>query len=160
VLRQQKLHLDAALNNMRHGLIMFDAEGGLVLWNQRFLQMYRLSPAAVRAGCRLSDLLRLRKAAGTFKGDPDHYVAKLVAADGTFAGDPDRQIAKIYEGGKVESKVMELPDGRVVSITNQAMPEGGWVSTHEDITERRRLEEDRDRNREFLHQIIDNIPIS
>jgi len=137
----QKVQLDAALNNMRQGLLMFDAAGRLVVYNQRFLQMYNLSAEAVKPGCTLSDLLRLRKAAGTFKGNPDGYVAKLVDADGTFKGDPDRQIAKLFDHGKVETKVMELPDGRIICISNQSMPGGGWVSTHDDITERRRAEE-------------------
>ena len=157
-LGKQTLKLDTALNNMSQGLLMFDSDGRLVLYNQRLLQMYRLSPDAVKPGCTLSDLLRLRKAAGTFKGDPDRYVAKLVDADGNFKGDPDRQMARMFDEGKVETKVMELPDGRTVSIINQSMPGGGWVSTHEDITERRRAELERDRNREFLDLVIENVP--
>src|SRR5262249_6931032 len=65
---KQKLQLDTALNNMQQGLLLFDATGRLVLYNQHFLQMYRLSAGAVKLGCTLSDLLRLRKAAGTFQG--------------------------------------------------------------------------------------------
>jgi methyl-accepting chemotaxis protein len=138
-LAEERSKLDTALNNMRHGLIMFDAQGRLVLYNQRFIEMYHLPPGAVTLGCSLSDLLRLRKAAGTFQGDPNQYVAKLVAADGTFTGDPDRQVARIFEKGKVETKAIGLPDGRVISVTNQATPNHGWVSTHEDITERANL---------------------
>src|SRR5262249_49160837 len=146
------------LNNMRQGLLMFDSGGRLVLYNERYLEMYHLSPESVKLGSTLTDLLRLRKAAGTFKGDPDQYVAKLVAADGTFKGDPDRQIAKVFEKGQVETKVMQLPDGRIISITNQSTPSRGWVSTHEDITERRHAEQERDQNREFLNLIIENVP--
>src|SRR4029077_27206 len=112
--------VDVALNNMRHGILMFDSKGRLVLYNQRFLDLYNLLSDNVKLGCTLSDLLRLRKVAGTFKGDPDKYVAKLVAADGSFTDDPDRQIAKIYDNGKVETKETELPDGRIVCITNQS----------------------------------------
>jgi len=155
----QKMRLDAALNNMRQGLLMFDSRGRLVLYNQRYLQMYHLSSEAVKPGCTLTDLLRLRRAAGTFKGNPDQYVAKLVGADGTFKSDPDAQIAKCFDEGKVETKVMELPDGRIISITNQAMPGRGWVSMHEDITDRRQVEAERDRNREFLNLIIENVPV-
>jgi diguanylate cyclase (GGDEF)-like protein/PAS domain S-box-containing protein len=158
VSKEQKDQLDAALNNMHHGLLMFDSEGRLVLYNQRFLQIYHLPPEAVKLGCTLSDLLRLRKAAGTFKGDPDQYVAKLVAADRTFTGDPDRQMAKIFDNGQVETKIMELPDGRIISITNQSTPGHGWVSTHEDITERRHAEQERDRNQEFLDLVVENVP--
>ena len=58
----------------------------------------------------------------------------------------------------VETKVFELPDGRSVAITNQAMPGGGWVSTHDDITERRRAEKDLERTRAFLDTVIENVP--
>lgn len=154
----QKLRLDAALDNMRHGLLMFDVRGRLLVWNERYSQMYRIPSSALKPGCTLTDLLRLRKQAGTFEGDPERYVVKLVAEDGTFEGDPDRKVAELFDGGKVESKVMKLPDGRIISITNQSMPGRGWVSTHEDITERRHAEQERDRNREFLDLLIENVP--
>jgi diguanylate cyclase (GGDEF)-like protein/PAS domain S-box-containing protein len=156
---EKAAQLFAAVNNMRHGLLMFDSAGRLVLYNRRFLEMYGLSPDTVKLGCTLSDLLRLRKAAGTFKGDPDLYVAKLADAHGTFKGDPDRQITRLLEEGRVETKLTELPDGRTISITNQSIFGGGWVSTHEDITDHRRAEEERDRNREFLDLIIENVPV-
>jgi diguanylate cyclase (GGDEF)-like protein/PAS domain S-box-containing protein len=38
------------------------------------------------------------------------------------------------------------------------MPNGGWVATFEDITEQRRVEQERDRNREFLDRIIEHVP--
>jgi PAS domain S-box-containing protein len=158
VLSEQKLQLDTALNNMRQGLLMFDSEGRLVLHNQRYREMYGLPPEALKPGCTLSDLLRLRTAAGTFKGDPDQYIAKLVGAEGAFKGDPDRPIAKLVDDGQVETKITELPDGRSICITSQAMPGAGWVSTHEDITERQRVEKELARNKEFLDLIIENVP--
>ena len=137
LLREQHMQLDVALNNMRQGLLLFDSTGKLVLFNQRYLQMYGLSPETVKPGCTLRDLLQFRKAAGTFAGDPDRYAAKLVDQAGKFRGDPDT--AKFREEG-VETKITELPDGRTISITNQSMVGGGWVSTHDDITERTRAE--------------------
>jgi len=38
------------------------------------------------------------------------------------------------------SRVEELSDGRSIVVSRQPMPNGGWVTTHEDITERRRAE--------------------
>ena len=83
---EQNLRFAAALNNMGQGLLMFDSAGRLVLFNQPYLLMYGISPEKVKAGCSLVDLLRLRKAAGTFKGDPDKYVAKLADEAGRFRG--------------------------------------------------------------------------
>ena len=86
--------------------------------------MYGLATSAVKLGCTLRDLLQLRKEAGSFKGDPDRYAMKIVDRAGTFIGDPD--VGRFAADG-VETKAMELPDGRIISITNQAMPGGGWI---------------------------------
>src|ERR1043166_7213831 len=147
--------LDAALNNMCQGLLMFDAQGLLVLFNQRFVEMYRLSPGKLAVGCTLRNVLQLRKDAGTFSGDPVQYVAKWVDEDGRFRGDPDTD-QFIKQG--VEHKVFDLPDGRTVSITNRAMPGGGWVSTHTDITDITQATKELQRTKAFLNMVIENVP--
>jgi PAS domain-containing protein len=53
---------------------------------------------------------------------------------------------------------MESTDGRSFEIVNKPLAQGGWVATIEDITERRDVEQERDRNYRFLRQIIDHIP--
>src|SRR5947207_7704654 len=69
-LREQKLQLDAALNNMLQGLCMFDAEEKIVLFNQRYVDTINL-PAGDLPGLSLHDLMRRRKASGSFTGDPE-----------------------------------------------------------------------------------------
>ena len=118
----QKAQLDAALNNMRQGLQMYDAKGRVVLTNQKYLRMYGLPADAEKPGWTIRDVLYLRKAAGTLAGEPDSYLVKMI------------------DHGKVDTKVVELPDGRTMSVTNAPVPDGGWVSTHEDITESKRRE--------------------
>jgi diguanylate cyclase (GGDEF)-like protein/PAS domain S-box-containing protein len=152
---RENLRLEAALTNMSQGLLMFDADDRLILFNQRFLEMYRLQPGSVRLGCSFADLLRLRQTAGTFGPDLDQYIARVADERGRFTGDP--AIGKFATEGH-ETKLTELPDGRWISVTNQRIPGGGWVSTHSDITEQRRAELERDRSRAFLDSIIDNVP--
>jgi PAS domain S-box-containing protein len=139
-LHEQGERFQTALQNMRQGLLMFDSDSQLILCNQRYLQMYGLAPDMAKPGCTLRDLLIARKAVGTFNGDPDQYIAKLV------------------NHGKVETKAVSLPDGRIISVTNAPSPGGGWVSTHDDISERRLAEEERDRTRTFLDTVIENVP--
>ncbi len=143
-LGRQRARLDAALNNMRHGLLMFDAQGRLLVYNRRYLEMYGLSAelphGSSDAVCSMSDLLRRRVAAGTFDRDPDRFAAELV------------------ERCKVEASTMELPDGRTISIRNTPVEGGGWVSTHEDITERLRAEQELTRTKTFLDTVIENVP--
>src|SRR5690349_24121144 len=143
--REYNILLDTALNNMSQGLCMFDAEARLVVCNRRYIDMYGLSTDVVKPGCTLRDLLRNRIEGGTFSGDPDGYSAEL-----------QRAIAR----GQTTKTMVELKDGRIVAVVNQPMEGGGWVATHEDITELRRAEMDRDRNRIFLATLVEHMPIT
>jgi len=124
-LQAQNLRIDAALSNMSQGLVMYDADARLVLCNQRFITMYRLKAEDVRPGISLRDIIRLRADNGTFAGNPDHYADDLVAR---------------IKAGHATHHFAELDDGRTIAIARQRMPGGGWVATHEDVTERRQAE--------------------
>jgi diguanylate cyclase (GGDEF)-like protein len=124
-LQAQNLRFDAAINNMSQALLMFDASQRLVICNDRYLRMYGLSPAIIKPGCTLRELLEHRRAIGSYSGDVDKYIEDLL---GTMAM------------GQTMTRLFELPDGRTISVLNHPMTDGGWVSTHEDITERRRAE--------------------
>jgi diguanylate cyclase (GGDEF)-like protein len=122
----EKQRLDTAMNNMPQGLIMFDSAERLVVCNDLYIEMYGLSRDIVKPGCSLLELLRYRAKAGNLlHHDPDQYRAKLVAA---------------LALGKVTTLICETADGREVLVTNSPMAAGGWVATHEDITERRQAE--------------------
>src|ERR1700722_10688182 len=71
---RQRMLLDTALNNMRHGLLMFDSAGRAVVINQSYVEMYGLSPETVTPGCTIRDLLELRAANGTLTGNIDDYI--------------------------------------------------------------------------------------
>jgi diguanylate cyclase (GGDEF)-like protein/PAS domain S-box-containing protein len=144
-LHEQKIQLDTALNNMSQGLNMFDADGRLVVCNDRYLQIYRLSPDDVRPGCTVHDLVQARVASGTFfPTDPERYAADVLEA---------------MQNREPTHTEMELRDGRVIAMASQPTPDGrGWVVTHEDITERRRAEKERDRSQAFVSTVIENVP--
>ena len=119
--------IDAALNNILQGLVMFDSSARLVVCNRVYLKMYGLSPDIVRPGCTLRELLRHRAEIGSaVSDDPEQYISELLAAIGQ---------------GKIFNKITALAGGRIVSVANHPMVDGGWVATHEDITEEKRAEE-------------------
>jgi diguanylate cyclase (GGDEF)-like protein len=118
--------LDAALNNMSQGLCMFDASERLVVCNDRYLEMYGLSPQDIRPGVTLREILERRKALGCFPPDPDQYIADL-----------RHRLAD----RKSTQAITSLDDGRVIFVRSEPAAEGAWVATHEDITERQRAEE-------------------
>jgi diguanylate cyclase (GGDEF)-like protein len=119
-----KLRLDTAVNNMTQGLLLFDSSQRLVVCNKRYIEMYGLSAEIIRPGCSFHDVIAHRRQTGSFKGDVDRYV-NLVLRD----------------VGARNVMVIATPDGRSIQIVNEPLADGGWVATHEDITERRRTEE-------------------
>jgi diguanylate cyclase (GGDEF)-like protein/PAS domain S-box-containing protein len=145
---EQRNRLDAALGNMHQGLLMFDTNNRLTLFNSRYLDMYGL-PGALKLGMTLVDVWRVRRAGGTFTFDPDEYAAKQLDASGRF-------LSLVAE--PLEKKVIELPDGRTIAISNQNLPEGGWVSTHTDISETTRAAKELHRTKTFLDTVIENVP--
>jgi diguanylate cyclase (GGDEF)-like protein len=123
-LSQEKQRLDIAVNNMSQGLLLFDLSQRLVVCNQRYLEMYGLSPEVLKPGCSFREVIAHRKASGSLAGDPDKHYARVLS-----------QI------GLRQTMVIETPDGRSIQIMNEPLADGGWVATHEDITERRHAEE-------------------
>ncbi|HWN51824.1 MAG TPA: EAL domain-containing protein [Xanthobacteraceae bacterium] len=124
-LHAQNMRFDAAVSNMSQGLVMFDRDACLVFSNQRYIDMYSLKQDDVRLGFSLRRLIDQRIAGGTFSGDPAQYVDNLLAS---------------IKAGTPTSQHVELDDGRTIAMVNQPMAGGGWVATHEDISERRRAE--------------------
>ena len=140
---EQYLRLDEALNNMTHGLCMFDAQNRLVVWNERYRDMYRIDPRRIWRGCTVRDLLDARIASGTFPLDPQRY---------------DSDLHEALKQGRAFTLNIQLKDGRTIAVVNQPMQSGGWVATHEDITERDRAERELESTRSFLDRIVENVP--
>jgi methyl-accepting chemotaxis protein len=127
-LRVHNRRLLRAIDNMSQGLNVFDAHGRITLLNRRYLEMYNLSPDIVKPGCTLQDLIAYRKSTGLFSGDVEAYCSKILDD---------------VKHKKRMSHYVQASDGRIVLAKNEAMADGGWVSTHEDVTEQRRAEEER-----------------
>ena len=125
-LRTQNLRFEVALTNMTQGLILHDSSGCVVVCNQRYVEMYGLSPDVVTPGCSFHDLIAHREKTGSFKGDVDAHCLAIL-----------RKVAL----GEITQTLLKTTDGRSIQIANRPLADGGWVSTHEDITERRRSDE-------------------
>jgi PAS domain S-box-containing protein len=124
----QNRRLSNALDNMTQGLCMFDAQGRIVLTNRRYIGMYNLSPEIVRPGCSLPELMQHRKDTGLFIDDVEAYC---------------RQIIENIDNGQSTQFYVQSSDSRIVLAKNEPLPGGGWVSTHADVTEQRRAEQER-----------------
>ena len=114
--------LSMVVNNMTQGVVLIDAHERVLVCNDRYVDMYRMSREIVRPGCTLSDLIKNRIATGSLNIDPEKYRAEILNA---------------VRPGHNMSRIVETPDGRAVAVVNRSI-EGGkfWIGTHDDITER------------------------
>jgi methyl-accepting chemotaxis protein len=117
-----------ALNYMTQGLCMTDAHTRLIVCNDRYIRMYGMSPAVVKPGVTLREILEHRAAMGQFVGNIDEYMRDI----------HDRLARR--EGQKL---MLALADGRRISLAEQALPDGSWVATHDDVTEQYSAEQQR-----------------
>ncbi len=117
--------LNTALENMAHGLCMFDRDQRLVVANDRYAKMYAISADKIKPGTTLRAILEERVKSGVAPQDADEYISTRLE--------------------EVESRVPyykenQLRDGRVYAVSHQPMPDGGWVAIHQDITEHKAIE--------------------
>ncbi len=117
---------DRALDKLRQGLCVFDGQRRLLLFNKRYAEMYSLRPEDLWVGMTLTQVTDLRDAAGT---GPDMLMEEYLAW---------RNRIQVTVG--MTETVVTLRNGDVHEIHHEPTPDGGWVATFDDITERRRSE--------------------
>ena len=126
-LATQNTRFDAALTNMSQGLCMFDADEKLVLFNAHFPEIYGLAPETIRPGMTTRQLIALTSGQkGATSTDPEVMLAQ------------QQEFIREARAGLV---IERLSDGRSIAISHRPMPDGGFVVTFEDITERLLAEE-------------------
>ena len=123
-LAEKNTQLDAALENMVQGLCLLDAEQKVVVANERYAEIYKLTPEEIRPGTPLLAILQARAERG-------------VDSSGDASEPAELGIARTR---KAESVVTRLADGRFISILGRPLPNGGLISTHEDVTDRKEAE--------------------
>jgi diguanylate cyclase (GGDEF)-like protein len=121
-LKAQNLQFDAALKNMSQGLSMFDSERRLLVCNKQYAELYALPTELTQPGTPMESILRHCRASG--RCNEEQTRERLAMASGDAPG----------------TTIMERDDGRAMLIKHQPMPGGGFVATHEDITEQRNIE--------------------
>jgi diguanylate cyclase (GGDEF)-like protein len=119
--------LQVAMSNIPQGLCFYDGNQRLIVCNRRYGEIYHLPPHALRSGAPLADIV-------------DHCYAAGGIAD-VSREDYLMSRAAIARNRDAHHSVIVTGDGRTIAIQQQPMADGGWVATHEDITERRHAEE-------------------
>ena len=124
-LQAQNLRFDAALENMPHGLCMFDRNECLIVCNERYGEMYGLTGEQTKRGVTLRSILEARVAAGHSPEDANRYI--------------EERLAEVRRNDPYYTE-NAMRDGRVLGGNHRPMHDGGWVATHQDITAQKRAE--------------------
>src|SRR5258708_10805112 len=125
-LRIRNLQFDTAINNMSQGLCFFDAAHRLIVCNERYVDMYDLPRDRIGPGTALAEIVDMRFEAGSFpEMSREEYL---------------HWRTKVAVSAEPTDSIVELRNGHTFKIRHRPMPDGGWVATHEDITEQRRSE--------------------
>ena len=136
----KNLQFDAAINNISQGLSFFDHDGRLIICNKRYMEIFNLDPELIINGMHLSEVTKLRRDAGTAPAMSDEKYAAW------------RQ--NIILSGASTDSVVELVNGTVLEIQHRPMPDGSWVATFEDITQKRRAMERLRETQEELRRAV------
>ncbi len=125
-LTEQNRRFNAALDNMSQGLSMFDKDHRLLVCNRRYLEIYDLPEHFARPGTRHRDIVRLLLNRGDYAGvNPETNM--------------EERLAMIALNEPV-TRIRAFSGGRSIAVVHQPMPNGGWVATHDDVTEFQRVQ--------------------
>jgi diguanylate cyclase (GGDEF)-like protein len=120
------VRFDTALNNMPHGLCMFDADLRFVVANERFAALLGISGAADRRGRSAINVL---KECARLQDLPESEASRFT-----------QQFKRALSGQRRDALCIETGDGLLLEVTFQQMDAGGCVVLVEDVTERRGAE--------------------
>ena len=118
--------LEITFAHMNQGVSVFDKDGKLTTWNDHYAHLYEMKTESLYKGVCLLDLLHLQTGKSNFDGTPEDFLQEIFAS--------------VRENREFRSKKY-FASGRVVSAVHTPMPDGGWVSTHDDVTELERNSE-------------------
>jgi len=121
-LEREHAQFNAALENMSQGLAMFDADNRLVVCNERYREINRMSVEQSPIGSTLRDILVHRHLRRGTSADVDSELGEIRAS---------------MSQGRLRQREVQDIDGRVIAIRNKPMPGGGWVATFDDVTDQR-----------------------
>ena len=125
-------NLDLALENMSQGLCLFDKDERLLIANKRYSEIFGFPEGRIRPGMSLREIVE-QGVADIYAADADIWQTK---ARDVYAR--RRAAIQANDGGAI---VERLPSGISVQLRYRTLPDGAWVATYEDVSERLRSEE-------------------
>lgn len=138
-LAEKSVLLQSTLDHLVQGVSVFDKDGHLVAWNDRFVDLLDLPDWLAKPGMSFSDYLRYRCEKGDYGRDGARAVAERL------------ELARRAQALHLEQT---LSNGTVLEIRRDPMPQGGFVTTYADITDRKEAAEQLRESKENLEKRV------
>lgn len=136
--------LTNALDHLDQGVSVLDGDLRLVLINRRFMELLDFPSDVIGVGTLLEDVFRFNAERGEYgEGNVESQVRERM------------ELARKREPHRFERV---RPDGIVIEIVGNPLPDGGFVTTYTDITEKKRSEEQLRERTELLRNVLDHSP--
>mgnify|MGYP001228277130 CR=1 FL=1 len=119
----QNQRFDAALNSMSQALCTCNVDGQLIVFNDQFAKLVGIAPATL-AG------MDLKKVIAAAAGQNTPSVIEIIL----------QQQSSLIQGRRKGRFTVDLPDGGAYAVSHEPIPDGGWLATYEDVSERRQSE--------------------
>lgn len=132
-LSEQNMQFKAALDNMRHGLALFDSDGRLEIHNNRVLELYGLPPGSVKSGMSIEEIRSVQRQVGRpVTSLSGREMENPLGEQAVFESEDDA--GRSLWGADEHNIVV---NDRIIRITRHPRGDGGYVLMHADITEHR-----------------------
>lgn len=116
------------VDNIDQGISLYDRNLRLVGWNDRYRELFDLPSSLIHKGARFEDIIRYNADNGEY---PDERADDAVR-------DRVRRAREATEHRYDHVR----PTGRVIEVRGGPMPDGGFIASYTDVTERRDLEDE------------------
>jgi PAS domain-containing protein len=115
-----------ALDSSGQGICIYNADSRVVLFNQRYLDLFNMSADVIRPGVSYREVLAHSASRGNFSPDT---VDQLVG----------QRLALLAKGQPFSTEQL-MPSGLIMTLEVRPLPDGGWITVCDDVTGRAKLE--------------------
>jgi PAS domain S-box-containing protein len=118
--------VQSSIEHISQGISVVDQQMRMVAWNKRYLEFFEYPDSYVRTGRPVADLIRFNlERIGCLPEDLDAEVEKRI---------------RYLKEGSPHNFERYRPEGRVLEVSGNPMPGGGFVTSYTDITAHKELE--------------------
>jgi PAS domain S-box-containing protein len=131
VLQFNRELLQATFESVSQGIIVVDSEQQLIAWNQRYADMFGYPDGFLHVGKPIAEIIRYNVIRGEYgTADSTQAMSAHISAG-----------LRPFLQNQTYSLERSRPNGTVIEVRGNPLPDGGFVTTYSDMTEHKQTEQ-------------------